>query len=63
MRACGGNLGLIGVKGSTNSGKSSTSSVGISKFSGWKMKTFYFILFWLTQATAVHVINVAEENG
>lgn len=39
MSACGGNLGLIGVRGSMNSGKSSASSVGISKFSGWKIKS------------------------
>ena len=41
MSAWGGNLGLSGVRGSMNSGKSSAaSSVGTSiiKFSGWKKK-------------------------
>lgn len=33
ISVCGGNLALFGVRGSTNSRKTS-SSVGISKFSG-----------------------------
>ena len=34
ISACGGNLALFGVRGSTNSGKTSSSSVGSNKFSG-----------------------------
>ena len=34
ISACGGNLGLFGVRGSTNSAGKTSSSVGISKFSG-----------------------------
>ena len=34
ISACGGNLGLFGVRGSMNSAGKTSSSVGISKFFG-----------------------------